>query len=172
MLISYATIFWVLVFTDEEIKIFKDIFILSLQDEKKTKEQVILELKNDIASQQGIKDAFMKQYREETFAPAKEDIKKDIETAVKHIELLLSTLEKEENSEDSNDEVADIKLYLERVKDLKSVLTEPIPSKKQKRLQSIFDYVVIYNGNLLDYKLNPVLEYLLRCNIKSSTIDN
>lgn len=161
-----------LVFTDEEIKIFKDIFLLSLQDEKKTKEQVILELKNDIASQQGIKDAFMKQYREETFAPVKEDIKKDIETTMKHIELLQSTLEKEENSEDSNDEVADIKLYLERVKDLKSVINEPIPSKKQKRLQSIFDYVVIYNGNLLDYKLNPVLEYLLRCNIKSSTIDN
>jgi DNA invertase Pin-like site-specific DNA recombinase len=161
-----------LIFTDEEIKIFKDIFLLSLQDEKKTKEQIILELKNDIASQQRIKDAFMKQYREETFAPVKEDIKKDIETTMKHIELLQSTLEKEENSDDSNNEVADIKLYLERVKDLKSVLSEEIPSKKQKRLQSIFDYVVIYNGSLLSYKLNPVLEYLLRCNTKSSTIDN
>ena len=161
-----------MVFTDEEIKIFKDIFLLSLQDEKKTKEQIILELNNDIASQQRIKDSFMKQYREETFSLAKEDIRKDIEKTVKHIELLQSTLEKEENSEDSNNEVADIKLYLERVKDLKSVLNEKIPSKKQKRLQSIFDYVVIYNGSLLSYKLNPVLEYLLRCNTKSSTIDN
>lgn len=157
-----------LVFTNKEVQEFAELFTISLQNDKKTKAEKIRELEKNLILVKEYKDGLMNEYRKEDFEDARKAIKKDIEDENKKILILEADIEREKNS-DEEEEVVDIKKYVKRLQDIKSVLDEKIPSKKKGRLNWIFEYVVVNNWVLEDYKLNAILELLVLSNKKSST---
>ncbi len=161
-----------LVFSNEEIKAFKELFTMSIQNWKKTKVQKIRELEKNLIQIKEWKDRLIKEYRNEAYEEIKNDIRKDIDTETKKIKILEIDLEREKNSWEEDEEMVDIAKYVKRMQDIKSVLDEKIPSKKKGRLNWIFEYVVVKNWVLVDYKLNAILELLILSSNKSSTSDN
>lgn len=157
-----------LVFTNKEIQEFADLFTISMQAWKKSKAEKIRELEKNLILMNEYRDGLLRDYRKEDFEDAKRAIRKDIEDENKKINILDADLEREKNSEEE-EEVVDIKKYVKRLQDIKSVLDEKIPSKKKGRLNWIFEYVVVNNWVLEDYKLNAILELLILSNNKSST---
>lgn len=156
-----------IVFTEDEIKQFSNMFTLMLTNNKKTKEETLKEVQKDIDLKKEVLLWLIQEFRWTKIDLVKSEIEKDMEKIGKEIDTLEQKLKHE--SEKENDEIVKIDAFIEILQDLKWSLDKVKPSKKQRILNSIFQYVVIGHWKLISYKLDPFIDLIVRLRAKSST---
>lgn len=156
-----------IVFTENEIKQFSEMFTLMLTKNKKTKEEALSEIQGDINLKKSALMSLVKEYRSSSIDLVRGQIEEDMKKGQKELDALELKLKHESEKED--DEIAKIDEFIEILQDLRGSLDKVKPSKKQRILNSIFKYVVIWKWKLVSYKLDPFIDLIVRLRSKSST---
>lgn len=145
-------------FSDIEIQIFKEIIQAEVTNTDSRQENISKKIKKKLSNLQSDYDASLKTFS--TLWEDMKDIQDDLGKNLKIMKKNIWDLKKElkESEKIYKDEVEYVKDYLFYINNLSKNFLQFPAIRKQEMLLAFFDYIIIYNKEIIDYKMNPIFE--------------
>lgn len=146
---------WI-IFSDIEKEIFEEVIYYKLKELWDIKENAWKLLQNKLNNLKKDKDKYYRLYTEESDEDFKEEHKNQFKMSKSEISKVENQIKNLPNI--SKDRENYIKEYIYYINELGTNFDTFPRNRKQKMLQAFFEYIIVYNKEIVDFKLNPIFE--------------